>query len=135
MLGIGLITPAVLVWHLFGRSIARTLAAVAACWYVFAALENNPPRAEAAPVVHRAAGSAPASSSWAELLSGFHGYDAERILVKVPTWFGLSLVVLSAALAVRRQRSEGRRPATAKDRQSPTAHQPEASRTERWRSG
>lgn len=101
MLGFSLVTLAVLVWHVSGRSMRRTLAAVAGCWIIFAMIENNPPRAEAEPVVHRVPGSAPATSSWAELVAGFNGYDVDRIVVKVPTWLGLLLVVVSASLAAR----------------------------------
>jgi hypothetical protein len=111
MLGFGLVTAAVVVWHVSGRSIGRTLAAVAGCWIIFAAMENNPPRAEAAPIVHRAPASAPATASWAELVGAFHGYDVERILVKIPTWLSLLLVIGSALVAARETARAGANPA------------------------
>jgi Glycosyltransferase family 87 len=110
MLGFGLVTLAVLVWHVSGRSMRTTLLAVVGCWIVFAAMENNPPRAEAAPVVHRAPASAPATSSWAELVSAFHGYDAQRVAVKVPTWLGLLLLAGSASFAARAPAGRGQVP-------------------------
>ena len=99
MLGFGLVTLAVVVWHVSGRSIRTSLAAVAACWIIFATIENHPPPPQAAPAVHRASGSALATLSWTELVAGFRGDDVERIVVKIPTWLGLSLVILSALLA------------------------------------
>jgi len=112
VLGFALITLAVVVWYVSGGSMRRTLAAVAGCWILFAAMENNPPPAAAAPVVHRAPASSPASSSWAELVAGFHGYDAKRLAVKVPTWIGLLLVVVSASLDGRRAARSNREEST-----------------------